>query len=169
MNRSVIREALLIRGGRILDPGQDVDLIGDVLIQDGLVTSAGPIVGEPPAGVRVLDATGKVVAPGFVDLHCHLREPGFEHKETIASGTRAAARGGFTTICCMPNTNPVIDTRATVEQILELARGTGVVRVLPVACVSRGQRGKAPASPSKRNGKAKATKRGPGEAPPYGS
>ncbi|TAK34668.1 MAG: dihydroorotase [Chloroflexota bacterium] len=144
MNRGVDRGALLIRGGRILDPGQDLDVIGDVLIQDGLVVSAGPSVGpstEGLAGVRVLEATGKVVAPGFVDLHCHLREPGYEHKETIASGTRAAARGGFTTICCMPNTRPVTDTRACVEQILELTRTVGAVRVLPIGCVTRGQRG----------------------------
>ncbi|MEX1255820.1 MAG: dihydroorotase [Dehalococcoidia bacterium] len=131
---------LLIRNGRVLDPGRGVDLAGDVLIHDGRVAAVGP--GLAAGGAEVLDASGLVVAPGFVDLHCHLRDPGFEYKETIATGTLAAARGGFTTVCCMPNTNPPIDTRATVEYVLRTAAADGVVRVLPIGCVSQGRAGR---------------------------
>jgi len=133
-------ESLAIRGGRVLDPGQGLDLVGDVLIRDGHIAAVGPAAaGE--AG-RVIDAAGLIVCPGFVDLHCHLREPGFEHKETIASGTLAAACGGFTTVCCMPNTEPPVDSAAVVEFILRTARSQGQVRVLPIGCVSRGRAGK---------------------------
>ncbi|MEX0786418.1 MAG: dihydroorotase [Dehalococcoidia bacterium] len=130
---------LLIRNGRVLDPGSGLDLVGDVLIRDGRVAAVGPNL--PGDGVEVVDATGLVVAPGFVDLHTHLRDPGFEYKETIATGTEAAARGGFTTVCCMPNTDPPIDTRATVEYVLRTAAASARVRVLPIGCVSRGREG----------------------------
>ncbi|HLB29369.1 MAG TPA: dihydroorotase [Dehalococcoidia bacterium] len=129
---------LLIRGGRILDPSQGLDMIGNVLIREGRIAALGPgLEAEAPA----IDAAGLLVCPGFVDIHCHLREPGFEHKETIETGTRAAARGGFTTVCCMPNTEPPIDSAATVEYILQAARSRGLVRVLPIGCVSKGRRG----------------------------
>ncbi len=131
---------LLIRNGRILDPGRGVDLTGDVLIRDGRIAAVGP--GLSADGAQVIDATGLIVAPGFVDLHCHLRDPGFEYKESIATGTQAAARGGFTTVCCMPNTDPPIDTRATVEYVLRTAATSGVVRVLPVGCVTRDRAGR---------------------------
>jgi dihydroorotase len=131
---------ILIRNGRILDPGRGVDLTGDVLIRQGRIVAAGPALSAD--GAEVIDATGLVVAPGFVDLHCHLRDPGFEYKETIATGTQAAARGGFTTVCCMPNTDPPIDTRATVEYVLRTAATTGVVRVLPIGCVTRDRAGR---------------------------
>ncbi len=132
---------LLIRGGRILDPSQGLDLVGSLLLKDGRVAWLGQ--GEPPmAPAVVISAVGMVVCPGFIDLHCHLREPGFEDKETIATGTRAAARGGFTTVCSMANTRPTVDTRATVEFIRRQAQAEGVVRVLPVACVTQGQQGK---------------------------
>ena len=131
---------LLIRNGRILDPGRGVDLVGDVLIVDGRIAAVAP--GLAAEGGESIDASGLVVCPGFVDIHTHLRDPGFEYKETIATGTQAAARGGFTTVCCMPNTEPPIDTRATVEYILRTAETAGVVRVLPIGCVSRGRAGR---------------------------
>ena len=118
-----VSRSLLVKGGRIIDPGQGTDSVGDVLVLEGKVAAVKRGKGLAfPEGTPVFDATGLVVTPGFVDLHCHLREPGFEHKETIATGTRAAARGGFTTVCCMPNTEPAIDNRATVEFVLERAR-----------------------------------------------
>ena len=136
--------SMLIRGGWIIDPGQGVDAVGDLLVLEGKVAEVGKAAGglAAPEGTPVLEAQGLVVTPGFVDLHCHLREPGFEDKETIATGTRAAALGGFTTLCCMPNTEPAIDTRAMVEFVLERARLEGAVRVLPVAAVSKGREGR---------------------------
>ena len=130
---------LLIRNGRILDPGRNVDLVGDLLIADGRVAAVGSNLAAD--GAETIDASGLVVCPGFVDLHCHLRDPGFEYKETIATGTQAAARGGFTTVCCMPNTQPVIDTRATVEYVLRVAASEAAVRVLPIGAVSQGRDG----------------------------
>ena len=133
---------ILVRGGRIIDPSRSLDAIGDLLISKGLIAAVKVGGGlTAPEGTPEIDATGLVVAPGFVDLHCHLREPGFEEKETIATGTRAAARGGFTTVCCMPNTNPAIDTEATIEFILRTARAEGSARVLPVAAVTMGRAG----------------------------
>ena len=133
---------VLVKGGRIVDPSQDMDERGDLLIQDGVIEGIHPDM-TPPDGTRVIDAGGLVVCPGFIDLHCHLREPGFEYKETIATGTRAAARGGFTTVCAMPNTDPVMDSRAVVDFVLRLAREEGAVRVLPIGAVTAGSRGAA--------------------------
>jgi dihydroorotase len=135
-----MNESIAIRGGRVLDPGQGLDLVGDVMIRDGRIAAVG--AGTARETEHVIDAAGLIVCPGFVDLHCHLREPGFEHKETIASGTLAAARGGFTTVCCMANTEPPVDSAAVVEFILRTARGQGHVRVLPIGCISRGRAGK---------------------------
>ena len=134
---------MLIRGGRIIDPGQGLDAIGDVLVQEGKVAQAqaGSMDGLPDS-CAFLEAQGLIVCPGFIDLHSHLREPGYEDKETIATGTRAAARGGFTTICAMPNTNPAMDTRATVDYVKGKAQEEGVVRVLPIGCVTKGRQGK---------------------------
>ena len=132
---------LVIKGGRIIDPGQDVDRIADLLVEDGVIRGLDQQI-APPDGAEVIDAMGLVVCPGFVDVHCHLREPGYEDRETIATGTRAAARGGFTTVCAMPNTNPAMDSWATVEFVLEKARNEGAVRVLPIGCVTKGSRGK---------------------------
>ena len=131
---------LLVRGGRIVDPGQDIDRTADLVIEEGLVRGIDEQI-DPPDGAQVIDASGLVVCPGFVDPHCHLREPGFEYKETIASGTLAAARGGFTTVCAMPNTNPVADTRATVEFVLGKAKEEGAVRVLPTGAVTKDSKG----------------------------
>lgn len=130
---------LLIKGGRLLDPVQGTDAVGDVLVVDGHIAATG--AGLKAEGGKVLDADGLVVTPGLVDIHSHLREPGQEHKEDIASGTRAAARGGYTTVCAMPNTVPPIDTAAAVSFVLGRARETGAVRVLPIGAVSKGQKG----------------------------
>lgn len=130
----------LIKNGHIIDPAQNIDRPGSVLIQDGTISAIlGPDEGVSEADI--LDADGLIVCPGFIDLHCHLREPGFEYKETIASGTLAAAHGGFTTICAMPNTNPVADTRATVDFVTSRANQDGYVRVLPIGAVTMGSRG----------------------------
>jgi len=132
---------LLIRGGRIIDPSQGIDLIGDLLIRDGKVAWLGPGSEAPVTGYSVLEAQGLVVCPGFVDLHCHLRQPGFEEKETIATGARAAAKGGFTTVCCMPNTNPAIDSAGVVEYIQNIAQAEAPIRVLPIGCITKGRKG----------------------------
>ena len=128
--------SILIAGGRIIDPAQGIDTVGDVLIENGTVVGVEYGI-APPEGTRVIDAEGLVVCPGFIDIHCHLRDPGLEYKETIATGTRAAAKGGFTTVCAMPNTEPTMHTRATVEYVLQKARSEGVVRVLPIGCVTK--------------------------------
>lgn len=130
---------LLIRGARIVDPSQGVDQLGDLLIDQGRIAPLGD--GRISGGVEVLDAEGLVACPGFVDIHCHLREPGFGEKETIASGTRAAAAGGFTAVCCMGNTNPPLDSGATVRWVKHKAETEGVVQVFPVGCISRARRG----------------------------
>ena len=121
-----------ITGGRILDPAHDRDEIGDLLIDDGRITESSAYRDE-----TVIDASGYIVAPGFVDLHCHLREPGFEDAETIASGTRAAAAGGFTTVCALADTHPTTDTGSNVESILTQSRRAAVVRVLPVGTTTK--------------------------------
>ncbi|MFH0914723.1 MAG: dihydroorotase, partial [Chloroflexota bacterium] len=130
-------KTLLIRGGRVIDPSQGVAGVGDLLIVDGKIAPSK----ETPSECEILEAAKLVVCPGFIDLHCHLREPGFEDKETIATGTGAAARGGFTTLCCMPNTDPPLDNEATVNYIKSAALRTGSVRVLPIGCISRGRKG----------------------------
>jgi dihydroorotase len=130
---------LAIHGGRVIDPVNAIDSVADVLIEDGRIAAVGPGTGKDAS--ETIDASGLIVAPGFVDIHTHLREPGFEHKETIATGTLAAARGGFTTVCAMPNTNPPMDTAATVEFVLRTAETQGHVRVLPIGCVTRGRTG----------------------------
>ena len=126
---------LLVQGGRIIDPGQGLDEVGNLLIADGKIAGWGNIAPKPE--YDVLPAAGMLVCPGFIDLHCHLREPGFEDKETIETGTRAAARGGFTTVCGMPNTNPPLDSVAAIAYV----KSKGVVRVLPIACVTVGRKG----------------------------
>jgi len=135
--------SLLISGGHLLDPSQGIDKVGDLLITEDKIAWVGDKgAASPRPDLSSIDATGLVVCPGFVDLHCHLREPGFEDKETIATGTRAAARGGFTTICCMPNTNPPLDNQASIDYVRKTAETEGLVRVLPIGCITKGRQGK---------------------------
>ena len=131
---------LLIRNGRVIDPSQGLDQGMDVLLENGVVAALGERL-DVPAKTKVLDAAGLVVAPGFIDLHTHLREPGFEHKETIESGCRAAVAGGFTALCCMPDTDPVNDDPSVTSFILKRAEQIGLARVYPVGAVSVGLEG----------------------------
>ena len=132
--------SILIKGGCVIDPGRFVG-IADVLIDKGKIASIGPNL-SAPAATRTIQADGKLVMPGFVDLHVHFREPGFEYKETIQSGGAAAVAGGFTTVCCMPNTNPVNDNQAVTEFMLERARLAGLANVLPIGAITKGSEGK---------------------------
>src|SRR3989454_2539750 len=131
---------LVLRGGRVIDPSRDLDQTADVLIQDGKIAGLGASLGTPD-GAEVRDVRGKVVAPGLVDVHVHLREPGNEDVETIATGARAAAAGGFTAVCAMPNTDPVTDNQAAVGFIVRQSVRAGLARVYPVGAVSVGQKG----------------------------
>jgi dihydroorotase len=115
---------LLLRGGWVIDPGRGLDQTADLLVQDGTVAAVGPSLGAPD-GADVRDVRGAVVIPGLVDLHVHLREPGNEDVETIATGARAAASGGFTAVCAMPNTDPVTDNQATVGSIVRQSLRAG--------------------------------------------
>jgi dihydroorotase len=133
---------IAIHNGRVIDPALGRDGIADVVIVDGRIARVGPNEGDAVIDAERIDATGLVVAPGFVDLHTHLREPGFEHKETITTGTRAAARGGYTTICAMPNTSPALDSRAAIESVLREAEVSAQVRVLPIGTITLGRQGK---------------------------
>jgi dihydroorotase len=145
MNKEAI--PLLIRGGHIIDPSQGIDQVGDLLIAEGKIVQAGGTVilsQSPERGegeAKNLDATGLVVCPGFIDLHCHLREPGFEDKETIATGTKAASIGGFTTVCCMANTDPPLDNPAAVAWVKQKASKDSLVAVLLIGCITKGRKG----------------------------
>jgi dihydroorotase len=131
---------LLIKSGRVIDPAQGIDKIMDLLIADGIIIDSGANL--PDQDCEVVNADGNLVCPGFIDMHVHLREPGFEYKEDIASGTRAAAVGGFTSVCCMPNTDPVVDNAAVVRFIKERAAKAGVVNVFPIGSITKKQEGK---------------------------
>ena len=134
---------LAITGGRVIDPAQGIDRIADVLISNGKIESViDTSSGSAPVGYQKIDANGMIVSPGFVDLHTHLRDPGQEWKETISTGTRAAAYGGFTTVCAMPNTDPVQDSASVVLDVIRRSAAYGVVRVLPIGAISLSQEGK---------------------------
>jgi dihydroorotase len=137
--------SLLLRGGRVIDPSQGFDDVGDVLIEGEEIAHAGAPLGDVrrDGGLEIIDCTGQIVAPGFIDVHCHLREPGREVVETIATGARAAAAGGFTAVCAMPNTDPVTDNQAAVGFIVRQALRAGSARVYPIGAVSVGQKGEA--------------------------
>lgn len=129
----------LIKNGRVIDPASNTDEVKDILVEDGIIKCV-----EKDIDVKaehVIDAAGYMVMPGLIDLHVHFREPGFEHKETIRTGARAAARGGFTTVCCMPNTKPVIDSVEMVKMVIDKAKEVTDVNVLPIAAITAGQDG----------------------------
>ncbi|MCC7132124.1 MAG: dihydroorotase [Gemmatimonadales bacterium] len=130
----------LIAGARVIDPSRQSDGVADVLVVDGRIEAVGRNV-PAPEGARRIDGTGKVVAPGLIDVHVHLREPGQEHMETVASGATAAVAGGFTGVCAMPNTDPVIDNQAAVGFVVRQAIRAGKARVFPIGCISVGQKG----------------------------
>jgi len=133
----------IIFGGRVIDPATNTDKICDLVIENGIISQIGENLSETIAAddVQKIDATGKIVAPGLIDMHCHLREPGQEYKEDIKSGTRAAAKGGFTSVACMPNTVPPIDNAALVKFIYAKASEDACVNVYPIGAVSKGQKG----------------------------
>ena len=132
---------LLISGGRVIDPASRVDEILDILVEDGIIAELRGVSGAVEKGVTVIDAKGKIVVPGLVDMHVHLREPGYEEKETIETGCLAAAAGGITTVVCMANTLPVNDNASVTRSIIERARAAGIIDVVPVGAVSRGLKG----------------------------
>ena len=137
---------LVIKSGTVIDPANDMEGIFDILIEDGKIARIEKDIKvhnrkTEPSSVTVINAEGKIVVPGLIDMHCHLREPGYEYKETIATGTKAAAAGGFTTICCMPNTEPVNDNRSVTDFIITQAKKEGMVNVLPIGAITKGRRG----------------------------
>jgi dihydroorotase len=131
---------ILLRGGTLVDPSQDLNEVGDLLIADGLISGVGASIHADDADE--IDCSGLIVSPGFIDVHCHLREPGREDVETIATGARAAAAGGFTAVCAMPNTDPVTDNQAAVGFIVRQGQRAAAARVYPIGAISVGQEGK---------------------------
>jgi dihydroorotase len=131
---------LLIKGGRVIDPSQKLDDTLDVLVENGIVKEIGKGLAAP-AGAEIIDASGNYVVPGLIDMHVHLRDPGLEYKEDIVSGTRAAAAGGFTSVCCMPNTKPTIDNKAIASYIINKAKAEGFANVFPVGSITYGLSG----------------------------
>ncbi|WP_026842754.1 dihydroorotase [Citrifermentans bremense] len=131
---------LLIKGGRVIDPSQGIDANLDVLIADGVVLELGQGLAAPE-GTPAIDASGLIVTPGLIDMHVHLRDPGLEYKEDIATGSRSAAAGGFTSVACMPNTSPVIDSKAIASYIINKAKSEALVNVFPIGCITKGGKG----------------------------
>lgn len=131
---------MLIQGGRVIDPSQGIDDVLDILVENGAVKELGKGL-KAPAGGETIDASGKIVTPGLIDMHVHLRDPGLEYKEDIVSGSRAAAAGGFTSVACMPNTKPVNDNKAISTYIIAKAKAEGVVNVFPIGSITQGSHG----------------------------
>src|SRR5436309_9883564 len=140
--------SMLIQGGTVLDPSQGLNARRDVLIRDGRVENIVAADASPGSASarncfdQIIDASGCYVTPGLIDIHVHLREPGDEEEETIASGSQAAVAGGFTTICCMPNTRPPLDNEAQVEFVLRESERVGLANVYPVGAITKGRQGK---------------------------
>lgn len=132
---------ILIKGGRVIDPKTKLDKNSDVYIEDGIISKIADEIEVSESDVLVIDAKGKVVAPGLIDMHCHLRDPGYEYKEDIETGTRSAAKGGFTSVACMPNTNPVIDNAALAQFVINKAKAAGYANVYPIGSISKGLKG----------------------------
>jgi dihydroorotase len=132
---------ILIKNGHIIDPANKVDEKLDILVTDGKIAKLGKPGSIPANSAQVIDANGKLVVPGLIDMHVHLREPGFEYKETIATGTAAARAGGFTSVCSMPNTSPVNDCRSVTEFIISQAAKEGAARVFPIGAITKGSKG----------------------------
>src|SRR5438034_11121293 len=131
---------LLIQNGYVIDPAQGINIGKNLLIEDGRVIELSNYGDSVPEGAEIFDATGLVVAPGFIDMHVHLREPGHEYKETIASGAAAAVAGGFTTVCAMPNTDPINDSAAVTRFVIEQAQHAGLASVFPIGARSEERR-----------------------------
>ncbi len=137
-----VRTPLVIHNGRVIDPANKIDAVGDILIMDGKIAQVGGNIWEStPTDTDGIDATGLIVTPGLIDMHVHLREPGFEHKETIATGTQAAQAGGFTSVVCMANTSPVTDSPQRIEHILSIAQKRAAANVFPVGSITKGLAG----------------------------
>jgi dihydroorotase len=137
-------KCMLIKNAHIIDPSQKLNGTGSLVIDNGIITWLGRKEELPPDNdYNLVEAQDYIACPGFIDLHCHLRDPGFEEKETIATGSQAAAKGGYTTICCMPNTDPAIDNISVVDYVKQKAAREGIVRVLPIGCITRGRKGEA--------------------------
>src|ERR1700733_6304026 len=134
---------MLITGGRVVDPSQPLDAVRDLRVRDGVIVEIGEHLAAQP-GEETIDAAGAIVAPGFIDMHVHLREPGFPEKETIATGTMAAVRGGFTSVACMPNTMPALDAPPTLERLREQISREARCRVYPIAAMTLGRLGLVP-------------------------
>ena len=132
---------ILIKNGHVIDPANGVNSLADIFVKDGVIAEIGTNLNPEDKDMEIIDATDKIVSPGLVDMHVHLREPGFEYKEDVESGTRAAVAGGVTSVACMPNTNPVIDNAAVITFIKEKAKEAGYAHVYPVGAVSKGLKG----------------------------
>ena len=132
---------LLLKGARVIDPSRNLDAPMDVLVEDGKIAGCRPGIKAPP-GAKVFDLAGMIVVPGLIDMHTHLREPGYEYRETVASGAAAAVAGGFTSIACMPNTRPVNDNRSVTEFILRKAAEANLANIYPIGAVSMNSDGK---------------------------
>ncbi|MCI8520742.1 MAG: amidohydrolase family protein, partial [Clostridia bacterium] len=133
---------ILIKGGRVIDPGNNIDKVTDIFINKGVIEDIDENIDLNGIEMEVIDAAGKIVSPGLVDMHCHLRDPGQEYKEDIESGTKSAVMGGITSVACMPNTKPVADNESVITYIQSKAKEVGYVNVYPIGAISKGLKGK---------------------------